>query len=98
MLICDKISKGFLGGLPVLVALYTFCVELSTVILLIAGKAGTLLASAVFLPPFVGLLLAGFPLKDLIHTALIKESLCCPRSTSLGELQVLASAWHWAIT
>ena len=89
-LICDKVSEGYLGGLPVFEEPLTLSVELSLALLLLCGQAGAVLTSLARLPPAVGALLAGFALQNLLAPSLLKESPGGPRSTPLGEARAVA--------
>lgn len=90
-LICDQLNNAQLSELVIFQDPYTFSVEFSIAVVLIAGKVGSLVASAMYLPPIIGFLLSGVLIQDIISTSLIKGvGGDGPHATPFGEIRVFA--------
>ena len=90
-LIADKISEADLMELPVWDDPFTLNTEASLALVVIAGKVGALLATAMYLPPIIGFLLAGLAIQNIVSPGLIKGAGGNgPHPTPFGEMRIFA--------
>lgn len=78
----DKLADLSLQELPVFEDPLYLSATLSVGIMVLLGKAGSVLASSLGLPPVVGFLLAGMGMQDIIYRELIKGASANPGSTA----------------
>jgi hypothetical protein len=90
-LIVDKINEAELMETPVYSSPYTFTLQLSMAFVMIMGKIGSQIASALYLPPIIGFLLTGVGMQNIISPGLIKGAGGNgPHPTPFGEMRIFA--------
>jgi hypothetical protein len=90
-LICDKANEADLVTMPVWDRPTTLSVEFSLALVMIVGKLGSQLASALHLPPIIGFILGGVSIQNIVNQGLIKGvGGNGPKSTPFGEMRVFA--------
>jgi hypothetical protein len=89
-LITDKLNEAELMETPVFEDPFTFSLQLSMAFVMVVGKLG-LVASALYLPPIIGFLLAGMGMQNIVSTGLIKGAGGNgPHPTPFGEMRIFA--------
>ena len=96
----DSLADLTLQSLPVFADPLTLSYELSIAVMLVAGKLGSLIANALYLPPIIGFLVAGISIQDVVAAGLVKGCSTLGAKFFSGTrafaLIVVLSEWGWA--
>ena len=87
-LLVDKINDAELMELSVFGDPFNLSVEFTLALVLLLGKAGSIVATLVGLPPIIGFLLVGFGMQDILAVGVMKGAGGSgPHPTPAGEMK-----------